>query len=280
MGGTTQRGRIRVNTAKATDMDAINYLTDKIVEAKVNLNALKEKCDGAKVTKNQSDIAFNEWNIKYAHTTKDALLNCAKSVGAPVIAYYHKLFNTEGGDCYNIRQMVDAAKIFNPIFLTGHSDAEIINIIYPLADKLSYFGYNMFTEEFIAQLKKEMTKVVAEADLDHNLHGISTSKTYKTRMQKRVKRKKLEHNIELDWRKDDGEYACRIWEWWSPRVKDFPVFAVALRLVVLTQLSSCSVERVFSRLSVIEDVCGGGMLEDALEMRLFLQCNGDLNEIV
>ena len=63
-------------------------------------------------------------------------------------------------------------------------------------------------------------------------------------------------------------------------MKDFPVFAVALRLVVPTQLSSCSVERVFSRLSVIEDVCGGGMLEDALEMRLFLQCNGDLNEIV
>ena len=133
-------------------------------------------------------------------------------MGAQVIAYYHKLFNTEGGDCYNIRQMVDAAKIFNHIFLTGYSDAEIINIIYPLADKLSYFGYNMFTEEFIAQLKKEMIKVVAEADLDHNLHGISTSKTYKTRMQKRVKRKKLEHNIELDWRKDDGEYACLIWE--------------------------------------------------------------------
>ena len=91
----------------------------------------------------------------------------------------------------------------------------------------------------------------------------------------------MDPNTELDWKEDDGEYACRIWEWWQPRVKEFPCFALALRLVVLTQLSSCSVERVFSHLSlVIQDICGDGMLEDALEMRLFLQCNGDLHELM
>ena len=90
-------------------------------------------------------------------------------------------------------------------------------------------------------------------------------------MQKRIKEKRKEPNTELDWKEDDGECACRIWEWWRPRVKDFPCLALALRLVVLTQLSSCSVERVFSCLKLIENLCDGGILEDHLEMCLFIQ---------
>ena len=47
----------------------------------------------------------------------------SKSVSTPAIAYYQKLFNTEGDDCYNIRQMVKATKCFDPLLLTGHSEA-------------------------------------------------------------------------------------------------------------------------------------------------------------
>ena len=79
---------------------------------------------------------------------------------------------------------------------------------------------------------------------------------------------------------DDGEYACRIWEWWRSRMTKFPCFGLALRLAVLCQLSSCSVERVFSHLNLIQNICGGGLLEDHLEMRLFLQCNGDLHKFM
>ena len=55
---------------------------------------------------------------------------------------------------------------------------------------------------------------------------------------------------------------------------------LALRLVVLIQLSSCSVERVFSRLKHIRDVVGDNMnmLEDIWEIRLLLQCNGELDD--
>ena len=60
----------------------------------------------------------------------------------------------------------------------------------------------------------------------------------------------------------------------------FSCFAFALRLVVLPQLPSCSVERAFSRLKVIRGICGGWILEDSLEMRLFIQCNGDVHEIM
>lgn len=50
--------------------------------------------------------------------------------------------------------------------------------------------------------------------------------------------------------------------------------------LVLTQLSSCSVEHLFSRLKCIQDVCGGRMYEDMLEISLFIQCNGDVHEIM
>ena len=45
------------------------------------------------------------------------------------------------------------------------------------------------------------------------------------------------------WRHVPGEYAQRIWEWLNPRVNMFRVHALAIRLVVLTQLSNFSVER-------------------------------------
>ena len=67
--------------------------------------------------------------------------------------YYHKLFNTEGGDCHNIRQMVETAQIFNPLF-TGHVDAEVVTKLHLLIDKLAYFGYKCFSERFFTQLKK------------------------------------------------------------------------------------------------------------------------------
>jgi hypothetical protein len=54
---------------------------------------------------------------------------------------------------------------------------------------------------------------------------------------------------------------------------------MAIRLVVLTQLSSCSVERVFSQLELIRKRCGENLFEDMTELRLLLQCNGNLDEL-
>ena len=59
-----------------------------------------------------------------------------------------------------MRQMSNAAKIFNPMFLAGKSEAEVVTVLHPLADKLIHFGYEQFTEEFITQLKKEIKLVV------------------------------------------------------------------------------------------------------------------------
>jgi hypothetical protein len=57
-----------------------------------------------------------------------------------------------------------------------------------------------------------------------------------------------------DWKKDAGEKAKRIWEWWKDIVvdnKEFSCFSTALRLLWV-QVSSCAVERgVFSQLKLI-----------------------------
>ena len=82
----------------------------------------------------------------------------------------------------------------------------------------------------------------------------------------------------VDWKEDGGEYAERIWQWWKARKKHYPMHYLALRLIVLIQLSSCSVERVFSKLKDIRDAVGDRMLEDISEIRLLLQCNGDLDD--
>ena len=47
---------------------------------------------------------------------------------------------------------------------------------------------------------------------------------------------------------------------------------------MLTQVSSCAIERVFSQLKLIRDVCGDNMLEDMLEIRMFERNNGDIEE--
>lgn len=52
---------------------------------------------------------------------------------------------------------------------------------------------------------------------------------------------------------------------------------MVLRIVVLVQFFSCCIERVFSKLNHIRDRCGESLYDDMCEIRLFLQCNGDLS---
>eukprot|EP00979_Chaetoceros_neogracilis_P013528 scaffold3881_cov173-Chaetoceros_neogracile.AAC.2 len=42
----------------------------------------------------------------------------------------------------------------------------------------------------------------------------------------------------------------------------------------------CAVERVFSRLKKMRDICGDNSLEDMTEVRIFMMCNGDLDELL
>lgn len=179
-----------------------------------------------------------------------------------------------------MRVMSEAVQIFDPLYLCKMSTADVVTVLYALAEKLMVFGFPQFNESFIEKLRKEQPKVVREAKKDHDLDRIPSTRQYQTRLQKRIKRKKLHlQGTEVDWKRDAGEYAQRIWQWWKPRKDKFPHHGLAIRLVVLLQLSSCSVERVFSKLESIRVGTGGNLKEDMTEVRLFLQCNGDLDEL-
>ena len=103
---------------------------------------------------------YNTWNDEFTCVTIEQLIDHAHSVGQPAIDYYNKLFNSESGDCYNVRQMTNAAKIFNPMFLAGKSEAEVVTVLHPLADKLMHFGYVQFTEDFITQLRRRFKRLL------------------------------------------------------------------------------------------------------------------------
>jgi hypothetical protein len=55
--------------------------------------------------------------------------------------------------------------------------------------------------------------------------------------------------------------------------------ALVLRLIVLMQLSSCSVERAFSQLELIRQRCGEKMFDDLAVLRKFLQSIGNVDDL-
>ena len=105
-------------------------------------------------------------------------------------------------------------------------------------------------------------------------------KRYQTRLDRAIKRRKLQPDHEFDWKKDPGERARRIWEWWKLRMisnPDFKHIRECIRRVVLAQLSSCSVEIVFSQLKQIRDAVGDSLFKEMLNNYMYLRCNGDLS---
>ena len=82
---------------------------------------------------------------------------------------------------------------------------------------------------------------------------------------------------------DPGEKANRIWEWWRSRLlgsKEFPAFKPATQLVVLPHISSCYIERVSLHLKIIRDTCQENLYADMIEIRIFMHCNGDMDELI
>ena len=220
---------------------------------------------------------YDKFKADFPHRTREALIRHGKEILKPVAKYYHTQFKSDDGDCHPICEMSDAMDMFNPEWLANNIDGDtgIVLELHRRVDKLKAFQYRPFNKILFDGLKKEMKLFVLEAKADHDLGKIKPSEKYKTRLQKRIKKKKRSAET-FDFRDDAGEYSERIFAWMKPRRQKFPYHALALRLVVLTQLSSCSVERVFSKLEGIHHVCGDNLFEDMTEVRLFLQCNGDL----
>jgi len=279
----SSRGRQRTHTERATVqqndlVDQINNLTREIDENSISL-------DDAKRNYNVTKKDFDEFEAEFKYRTVDELLAYSKTLVRPAAEYYTSKFNEVDGDLYNLKQASRVAQLFDPFYIKDKSVAAL----ELLADDLTYFGYDsLFTDAFIDRLKQEIPSLIVEAQKEFDWEAVGNSKQYLTRSMKRAKRRTLDNddeNNEEDWKKDPGEMASRIWEWWRTRVYEvenpkLQFFAQAIRVVVLTQLSSCAVERVFSQLKLIRDACGDNMMEDMLEIRMFELCNGDLTYIL
>ena len=77
------------------------------------------------------------------------------------------------------------------------------------------------------------------------------------------------------WKDDYIEMARRVWEWWQSNhaVPGIPSFAVAARLVALVQVSSASVERIFSQVKLVCEATGVTPLKETAECRVLQRCN-------
>ena len=181
---------------------------------------------------------------------------------------------------YKISKLLDCNNtLFNPFWLKeNHHEVHQIKV---RAQEMSpYYGFPEFDNEFIEGFLKEVPHIVQHAqNMIFDWDGIDNSTSFKTLLEQ--KKKRMGCPVDDDWRKDAGEKAKRIWEWWKPIVIDdsnFSFFSLALRLIALIQVSSCAVERVFSQMKCVIDVCGN-VYEDTLEVRMFARCNGNLTPL-
>jgi hypothetical protein len=92
-------------------------------------------------------------------------------------------------------------------------------------------------------------------------------------MPQSISKARLTGGDSESWKDDPAELARRIWEWWRGRMDRFTFFQEAVLLVVLVQVSSASVERVFSQLKLILESGGSDCLNDMNELRVFERVN-------
>ena len=214
-GETSSRGRIRMATVRNKENEKLDGILEEIVEARVQQKSLKAAEKKAKDLAGEVVALYEDWKNKFTHRTKPALIVHGKDILFPVGQYYHNQFTNEDGDCHQMREMSEVAHMFDPIFLSKQSTADIVTVLHYLADKIRVFKFRHFNESFMKSLKKEMYKLVNESKGDHNLDRIPSTWQYQNRTHKRIKRHKLPKDTVLDWKNDAGEYAQRIWKWWN-----------------------------------------------------------------
>eukprot|EP00979_Chaetoceros_neogracilis_P003467 scaffold598_cov207-Chaetoceros_neogracile.AAC.5 len=281
--GALGRGARVVRTNQfLVDQDKLEDASEKLFTRKDELRAAKRIVEDAKKKHNDCEEIYFKWTDKFPHRTRVDLLQFASELGEPGKEYFRKQFLDPDGDLFNAKQVADCCgTLFNPLWLKERDhDIELEMMCRKADELLPLFGFSEFTEDFITQLKKEIPGILARTNTyEFDWDGMENSRLFKTRLEKRKRRAKEAEDVSDDWKLDAGEKATRIWEWWREIVvddKDFPCFSLALRLVGTMQVSSCAVERVFSQLKLIREVCGDNLYRDMLELRMFARCNGDL----
>ena len=268
----------------ATKNNARRQLQDaNVTELYESIQDAKQAVVDAKATLQKAQNTFETWK-KGKHLTKDALYRHGKARLDSSIKYIISNMLEPSGDYFHPLRAAQAASVFNPLEMKGKSQQELAALL----DHLPNFGYPEFSPGFIEALKADIPflKGLYDATSDDSWSNINGAMEYDAgTIPASDGRGKGRPRTKDSWREDPVETARRIWEFWRVKmisgVKTIPnALEEALCLVALAQLSSTSVERVFSQLKhIVETVCVSG-LEDMYELRVFARTNAIIYELL
>ena len=200
------------------------------------------------------------------------------------------------GEMYKFKNGLWGAQVFDPHLLKSEPRDKLERRI----EALRHFQLDKFDDNFLEGMKAELTEAINHAKANYNWDEVPGAQEYdaelrrsKVAQERRAGRAAIlrQENGEnepppatptrvvrpRDWRDDPGEKGRRTWEWWRSRLLDenspFVFFKEAVRLVVVVQTSSASIERVFSQVKRILASVGDSILEDNLELRLIRRCS-------
>jgi len=230
------------------------------VEAKELLhNSAVEKLSKFKEGKLITEADFRDHGIK---------------VVTPIFDDYRRLFLTPTGDYFKISAAYHAARVLNPLIAAEMSNVQVEEAVRQLKE----FGFDEFRDGggIIDEIVKEIPNYLARVRSTgvQFWNSVEGADEYDVKLAaKAVEEPEKYQNF--TWKSDPIEKARRIWEWWRVNHNHPGMFhfAQAARLVALVQVSSASVERVFSQVKLICETTGVSPLEQNLQIRLFERCN-------
>ena len=108
-----------------------------------------------------------------------------------------------------LRKRGKACEIFDPLFLKGKENN--IEQLKNIAGGLKHFEYRDFDDKFLANLEKEIPLAVEHANKEFDWNSIKETDNFKTIIDRKIKRRKLNDDHILDWKDDPGERASKTW---------------------------------------------------------------------
>ena len=252
-----------------------NASLNVLAAAQANITTLEQELAAARDALQVCEKLRDDFKASFKMLTKDVFIRHGKDCVEPGFEHYRKLFLEPEGDYFNLKRAFNVARIFNVVVANDLTNQEISESI----DELHVFKFPEFTPTFLSGLKAEIAvyKTVigntsardgTDAEFWKHCPG---AETYDKALAK-----KNTGNDDLmirTWRDDPIEKARRIWEWWKVHRDRFVFFSSAVRLIVLVQVSSCAVERVFSQVKYILECIGDRGAKDNIECRLMQRVN-------
>ena len=97
-GGTSQRSRSRVNTARNTNAEELQRINTEIYVAKEYLKNSKDRNEELNKSFDEAATHLEHFRIEFPHQTIVSLIGHAKAVLQPDWDYYNNLFHKECED--------------------------------------------------------------------------------------------------------------------------------------------------------------------------------------